>query len=101
MKPLVGSGAAREVVAGPVPSWGDWTVAKAGIYFGTSESVSVYSTIYRIHFFDFASGEVTEILRRDGAFDHMFLAVSPDEEWLLFGENPVGLAELMLAENFR
>jgi Tol biopolymer transport system component len=100
-KPLVGSGADREVVAGPVPNWGDWAVAKAGIYFSTSESVSEYFSIYRIHFFDFANGEVTEILRRDGAYDQMFLAVSPDEDWLLFGESPVGLAELMLAENFR
>jgi hypothetical protein len=31
----------------------------------------------------------------------LFLAASPDEEWLLFAESPIGQAELMLAENFR
>jgi hypothetical protein len=31
----------------------------------------------------------------------LFLAASPDEEWLVFGENRIGIAELMLAENFR
>jgi Tol biopolymer transport system component len=100
-KPLVGAGADQEVLAGPVPTWGDWAVAKTGIYFNTIERENAYSTTYRINFFDFASGEVTEILRLDGAFEHLFLAVSPDEEWLLFGQSPMGVAELMLAENFR
>ena len=76
-------------------------MARTGIYFSAIERQNSYSTTYRIQFFDFASGEVIQVLRRDGAFQHMFLAISPDEEWLLFGENPVGVAELMLAENFR
>jgi len=31
----------------------------------------------------------------------MWLAVSPDEEWILYGERPAPTSELMLVENFR
>jgi Tol biopolymer transport system component len=100
-KSLARTDADREVVRGPLPGWGDWTVAQTGIYFSTVESQNAYVTNYRIHFFDFSSSQVTEIVRRDGPFGHLFLAASPDEEWLVFGENRIGIAELMLAENFR
>ena len=29
------------------------------------------------------------------------LAVSPDEEWILFQKHPIPVSELMLMENFR
>ena len=63
--------------------------------------MSFYHSSYRTRILDFATGETTEVLRREGPNDHSFLAVSPDEEWLLFAEEPIGNAELMLAENFR
>ncbi len=101
-KALADGGADREIVPpGTLPNWGDWAVARTGLYFTTVETLGAYRTSYRIHFFDFASAEVTPVLRRDGRFGHVFLAVSPDEQWLLFGENGLGTAELMLAENFR
>jgi hypothetical protein len=66
---------------------------------------------YTIQFFDFESGEVTDVFRREGPFDHGIvgaerstgpsLAVSPDEEWILYAECPAEKSELMLVENFR
>jgi Tol biopolymer transport system component/serine/threonine protein kinase len=100
-KALGGDGDEEEIIRGPIYSWGDFTVARNGIYFGVSDRLSAYEASYRLLFFDFSSGEVTELLRRDGASEHMFLAASPDEEWLLFAETPSGRAELMLVENFR
>ncbi len=99
-KALEGGGADRQVAPEPV-RWYDWTVAKTGIYFIQQDVKTPLLTSYRIHFFDFASGEVTEVFRRDGPFAYEWLAASPDEEWLLFGANQAGQAELMLAENFR
>jgi len=99
--PVGGTEPGQEILPGPLRAWGDWTVAEPGIYFSMGERESSFRTSYTIQFFDFASGEVTQILRRDGQYDHMFLAVSPDEEWLLFAEDQIGRAELMLAENFR
>jgi hypothetical protein len=56
---------------------------------------------YRIHFLDFETGQVTELFQKEGLYWHMRLEVSPDEEWILFDETPVGESELMLVENFR
>ncbi|MHC4811371.1 MAG: hypothetical protein ACYTEV_13545, partial [Planctomycetota bacterium] len=100
-KPVGGADPGLELLPGPIRTWGDWTVAKTGIYFSTTERENSFRTTYAVQFFDFASGETTQILRRDGQYGHMFLAVSPDEEWILFAEDPIGRAELMLAENFR
>ncbi|MEJ2147436.1 MAG: DUF5050 domain-containing protein, partial [Acidobacteriota bacterium] len=73
----------------------NWAVGDRGIYFAAYAPQD-----YRIQFYDLKSGETTELYRRQGAFDHPGLAVSPDEKWLLFGEVPWPEAELMLAENF-
>ena len=51
--------------------------------------------------FDLESGRVTELFRKDGPFFHVTMAVSPDEEWILYGEAPAATSELMLMENFR
>lgn len=36
-----------------------------------------------------------------GSFVHQWLAVSPDEEWVLYGERPASTSEIMLVEDFR
>ena len=56
-----------------------------------------------IRAFAFSStlGEVTEVFRKEGPFGHARLAVSPDDEWLLYAEAPSATSELMLVENFR
>ena len=56
---------------------------------------------YAIQFYDFDSGEITELYRKEGPFQHAWLAVSPDGAWVLHGEAPMGTSELMLVENFR
>ena len=46
-------------------------------------------------------GRVAELSRKNGPFHHYSLTVSPDEEWILYGEQPIPTRELMLVENFR
>jgi hypothetical protein len=48
----------------------------------------------------FKSGRVTELFRDEGRGPY-WLAVSPDERWLLYTKNPFWTSELMLVENFR
>ncbi len=38
--------------------------------------------------------------RQVGASEHMWLAVSPDEQWILYAQWPEAQSELMLVENF-
>ena len=54
-----------------------------------------------IQFYDFDSGEITELYRKEGPFQHAWLAVSPDGAWVLYGEAPMVTSELMLVEDFR
>jgi Tol biopolymer transport system component len=108
--PLAG-GEETEVVRGPLNYNADWTLSRRGLYYAI-ERARVFGgwddsrqarvpTEYAIRFLDFDSGEVTELFRKDGPFRHGWLAVSPDEEWILYGEQPLAQAELMLIENFR
>ena len=78
-----------------------WTLSRAGIYYATSRSPSVASSEYAIHFLGFQSGRTEMLFRREGPFGHFSLAVSPDEKWILYTENPMMQSELMLVENFR
>ena len=55
----------------------------------------------RIEVLDGESGRVTELFRKEGPLTHASLAVSPDEEWILYDEAPSDTSELMLVENFR
>ncbi len=50
---------------------------------------------------DFASDRTTELFRQISSSSHSELAVSPDEEWILYSEAPEWQFELMLVENFR
>jgi dipeptidyl aminopeptidase/acylaminoacyl peptidase len=105
------AGPETEVLAGPLPYYADWAFSRSGIYYATQEA-RVFAgvdgsrrarvpTAYAIRFLAFESGEVTELFRKEGPFRHRWLAVSPDEEWILYGEQPLAQAELMLVENFR
>jgi Tol biopolymer transport system component len=97
----VGGGEEAEVVRGPVGAF-DWVPFQSGIYYGsTREVIPFRRSVYTISFLDFESGRVTELFRKEGPFLHYTLAVSPDEEWILYAEIPSPTSELMLAENFR
>jgi Tol biopolymer transport system component len=96
----VSGGEETEVVREPV-YWSDWDLGESGIYFATLGEEAEAGQDYSIQFLDFDSGQVTEVFRKKGEFGHAWLAVSPDEEWILFSEGPFGSSELILVENFR
>jgi len=77
-----------------------WALSRSGIYFATCEG-SGRTQDYTIHFQDLESGEVTDLFRKQGPYGHAHLAVSPDERWILYREQPLPQSELMLVENFR
>jgi hypothetical protein len=87
-------------VHGPVPYFGRWTLSRAGLYHFTEEVLHSRRSRFTIWFFGFESGEQTELFRREGPFGSTFLAVSPDEKWVLYDETPYAHSELMLVENF-
>jgi Tol biopolymer transport system component len=79
-----------------------WAVSRSGLYFATERpTLREYAEEYTIQFLAFESGEVTELFRKKGPFGHTRLAVSHDDEWILYGEAPAPTSELMLVENFR
>jgi hypothetical protein len=50
-------------------------------------------------YLDFGTGRTTTVFERRGSF--LSMTVSPDEQWIVFGEAPPSQAEVMLVENFR
>jgi Tol biopolymer transport system component/serine/threonine protein kinase len=96
----VAGGEETEVVRGPVSFWQDWVLTRSGLYYSTIRP-GARGSEYAIHVLDFGSGRTTEVFRVVGSSGHYGLAVSPDEEWILYSESPEGQSELMLVENFR
>jgi Tol biopolymer transport system component len=97
----VEGGEETEVVGGaPLAFFGNWTLARGGLYYATIVPRGRESE-YEIHYLDFASRRTHEVLRQVGTSEHMWLAVSPDEQWILYAQWPPAPSELMLVENFR
>jgi Tol biopolymer transport system component len=96
----VDGGEESEVFPGPA-THGNWALGRSGIYFSRSPSEPGQQP-WVAQYLDLESGRITEVFRREGSFGHWGLAVSPDEEWILFSEtSSSGTSELMLMENFR
>jgi Tol biopolymer transport system component len=76
-----------------------WALSRAGIYWPTQSRG--WNPDHTIHFFDFESGRTETLFRTRGPFIGLWLAVSPDEKWILYAEAPMMQSELMLVENFR
>jgi Tol biopolymer transport system component len=93
-------GRETEVVRGATAGWGDWALVPGGLYYA-SKRTRVRREEYAIEFLDLASGRVTTVFREDGPLDHKWLAVSPDERWILYRAAAPWQSELMLVENFR
>ena len=94
-------GEETEVLPGPL-AWSQWTLAGGGIYFMIDRGLVRWRRQeFVVSYLDLASGEVTEVFRKEGAFTHAWLSVSPDEEWILYDESPAWPAELMLVDGFR
>jgi Tol biopolymer transport system component len=82
------------------PTWTYWALSRDGIYWATYHG-GIWHEDYKVHFFDFRTGRSEMLFRKQGPYDTLWLAVSPDEKWILYGEAPVVQSELMLVENFR
>jgi Tol biopolymer transport system component/serine/threonine protein kinase len=96
----VAGGEETEVVRGPVSHWGSWALSRSGLYYSTTRPRG-RANEYTIQFLDFGSGRTTGVFRQVSVVRHSWLAVSPDEEWILYSDIPEWQSELMLVENFR
>ena len=97
----VEGGEEREVARGP-EWWGDWAVSRTRLYYLQRQVLRPRRSRFAIRSFDLRSGTETELFRsEEGPFGREFLAVSPDEKWILYGEAPYVTSELMLADNSR
>ncbi|MCG6922194.1 MAG: protein kinase [Acidobacteria bacterium] len=96
----VDGGEETDVLPGPLTFAFDWALSPDGVYYARMRPHG-QGEEFSIEFLDFASGRKTELSRKEGPFFHQWLAVSPGEEWILYGERPIGQSELMLVENFR
>jgi Tol biopolymer transport system component len=97
----VDGGAETEVLPGPLTDYAAWAVSKSGLYYATTRGTGRLRE-YAIHHLGFESCQETELFRKEGLFFHQGLAVSPDEEWVVYAEGRLQTtSELMLVENFR
>jgi Tol biopolymer transport system component len=80
-------------------AWRNWDVAAGGIYFLTSKS-HPGGEEWSIELLNLRSGKITPIFHQDSPNRHECLAVSPDEQWILYAETPPRDADLMLADDF-
>jgi Tol biopolymer transport system component/predicted Ser/Thr protein kinase len=88
-----------EVIPGPIDSV-NWDLSGDGIYFATKVTQGDLWE-YTIDFFDFESGRSTTLFRRKDTNRRFYLAVSPDEAWILYAKSEWQGSELMLVEGFR
>jgi serine/threonine protein kinase/dipeptidyl aminopeptidase/acylaminoacyl peptidase len=96
----VEGGDETQVVAEPISSWQGWAVSESGVYYSTVRPRAGGQEL-TVRYLDLATGQVIDVYQGAGPFNHFGLAVSPDEEWILFGRNPFMTSELMLVENFQ
>ena len=98
--PVAGGEETEIVPIGTLSGLFGMAVAREGLYYSRKRQEEGQG-VFTVEYLDFASGHVTEVLRREGPAGQSGLAVSPDEKWILFSESPPEEAELMLVENFR
>jgi Tol biopolymer transport system component len=79
-------------------SWGDWALARDGIYFLDRSDLPRAG----VRFFDFATRAVRRVvaLERDPGPDPG-LSLTPDDRWLVFSRNDLLNHDLMLVEHYR
>jgi len=87
-------------VSGPLDWFGDWALSGSGLYYVTERALTRWQEHAILHL-DFESGQVAELFRKEGPYWVGWLAVSPDEEWILYCDGPAASSGLMLVENFR
>ena len=104
------SGGEEVTVVRDLAYYGNFTVARDGIYFESATpgasvgSVAMFTPFSRpgatIEFLSFATGKVSRVMTIDRHAGHGF-GVSPDGRTLLFGLADSFTEDLMLIENFR
>ena len=92
----VDGGEKTQVVPAEGTSMINWAPGRSGLYYAVDGAEG-----YEIRYRDRASQQETVLHATDGPFAHTWLTVSPDEEYVLFGERPASTSEIMLVENFR
>lgn len=78
-----------------------WKLSADGIYYALNEDLHGGIRKQTILFYDFMRHQTTEVCRNEGSHSIASLAVSPDEQWILFTGYPPLSSELVLVENFR
>jgi Tol biopolymer transport system component len=94
----VSGGEETEIVKETV-QWEGWSLAPGGLYYSLDSDRDATVDSYAIKYLDFATGRTTAVFGKRGSF--LSMTVSPDEQWILFGEAPPPQADVMLVENFR
>jgi Tol biopolymer transport system component len=93
----IGGGEEIRILSRPV-NWTDWSLSREGIFYLARRPRPVGEG-FVIGFLELSTGEITEIYQAESPCLHGWLAVSPDERWILYGEVPRWEVNLMLAEN--
>jgi Tol biopolymer transport system component len=91
------AGGEESIVLDSVHNFGGWTVGTKGIYFFTPPDAEGRS---EIRLYNPATGETNKILTIDRSV-FFWIAVSPDERTILYGQYDQAGSDLMLVENFR
>jgi Tol biopolymer transport system component len=76
--------------------WLNWSLAGRALYYSIPELRSL--AVVRL---DLESGRASPFLQLETSGTALGLAVSPDEEWVLYANTIRQTSELMLVENFR
>jgi Tol biopolymer transport system component len=80
--------------------WYDWDLAQGGIYFLTKKP-RPGGEEWSIELLNLETRKLTQILHQESPDFHISMAVSPDEQWILYAEFSPGDSDIMLVENFR
>ncbi len=89
-----------EVFPGPIAAFWDWDLSRTGFYFSTRRPLSGRLHVRTLRFVELETGKITRIFEETSASAGSSLAVSPGEEWVLFGRRQASTSELMLVESF-
>ena len=92
-----GGGEENRISNRPV-NWTDWSLSREGMFYLARRPRRVGEGL-AIGYLQFSTGRVTEIYQMESPSLHGWLAVSPDDQWILYGEVPRWEVDLMLAEN--
>jgi len=78
-----------------------WKLSAEGIYYAVRDDSAQPIRKHSFYFYDFQRGQSTNLYTYEGPDGHRSLAVSPDEQWILYTGFPPFTSDLVLIENFR